>query len=128
MVFFLGSGYGLIQLEGLVASKDFYNARKNGTVFNFLDKYKPDFYVVDTRQYLENSNYYGFLEPMLAYPDKLGITMFCFPKDAVVLDQSYFDKHKRKSIRLLIDYKERETCPMEWQNKFDRRDAALLDK
>lgn len=101
----------IVQMEGLVMSKDFLDARKNGTAEKWLDKnYNIDLYVVDrdkiptTKE--DGRDVYIIIDPAQGRTAKNALMQFCFPQDALLQKTQY----TATTLRLIFDYKKKIAC------------------
>jgi hypothetical protein len=107
-----------IHTEGLVASKEYYDAMKNGTAPEFLKKNGVTLLIVEKEQYLQAGSgptaQLGIVEPSQVLSARRGPYMMCFPPDAIVYSQTY-----KAEIRYVFQFDKMVPCSDELQTKFN---------
>jgi hypothetical protein len=113
--YFLGNDYGFIHTEGLVGSYEYIKALKRDQGLDFIEKYKPDFLVVDRERYFETSDVIGVAEPIQGLSSHFGPYLMCFNK-AYIINETINATRTRR--RLLIDFSGKIDCPKNMLDQF----------
>lgn len=116
--YWMPDDFKLVHLEGLVGSKELFDARKRGQGVAFVDSLKPDLYVVDRNRFFVDDSgpeaVYGFPEPIQGRSMHEGVMMFCFPAHGLRYDQKVPD-----GKRLVFDYTTKVPCPRAFEQRLE---------
>ncbi len=121
--FFLGGDFRFFHAEGLVGDAEYYRAMKQDQGLRFVNALDVNYWVAERENYLKTGDVIGVIEPVQALSAHVGPYMLCFPKSAIVLDQSYApDKYMARhelEYRYVFDFKKRVECPAELNDEFE---------
>jgi hypothetical protein len=111
--YYLPETYDFIHLEGLVADREFLNARRAGHAIDYLKSKGARYYVVDRDALLEFPQPDGkrldaLPEPIQGLSVHQGVYLLCFPADAVLYSQD-----DGKVVRRVYDFSRLAACPAE---------------
>ncbi len=107
-----------IHLEGLVASKPYYEAMKNGTAVNFLEQNGVSLLVVDRERYfvsnLAGTTVYGVAEPIQGLSAHRGPYLMCFPAQSILYMHQY-----GSATRYIFQFDQMVPCPADIRTQFE---------
>ena len=116
--FLLGRRYRFLHTEGLVGPYAYYASMRKGEGEQFLAQAGVEYLVAERDRFLEEGDLIGVVEPVQPLSSRTGQYLLCFPKDAIVIDQSYF-RYGAYSQRYVFDFARRTACPADMVARFE---------
>lgn len=112
--YWLRPDQGFIHTEGLVASRAYIDALREGHAVDFLERAGVTVYVVDREAYLEGHDgegrrIIGVVEPIQSFSDRDAYFVLCFPEDSI-LDTSRYEWGESPEVRYAFDFGKRVAC------------------
>lgn len=108
--YFLPEDFRFIHLEGLVADREFYTARKEDRAVEYLRSKHLKYLVVDREEFFETRDrgelIYGIAEPIQASSIHEGAFLICQPEKSIL-----FDSRRVGGRRMMFDFEQSVQCP-----------------
>ncbi|WP_019140831.1 hypothetical protein [Noviherbaspirillum massiliense] len=122
--YWLPERFKFFHTEGLVANKEYIDARKAGTGLQFLKGMGIKYFVVERERLLEARDkdgtvVHGIVEPVQGLSVHSGQLLICLPESSILYSQDY-----GQQIRRVYDFTKLVECPNEIRNEADRLSQA----